>query len=194
MEFLPYDEETMAKMKKAAEERQERSNVAIHAMVRLLGELSQEDMEALGSLVSYIANRGRKAPQAASYWQGMIAARLHERFGLCSGCGENHDAALAEMAGEVQEEAPTPQPVQPVLQNGPMPISWTPKGSKEPLGDAEANIMRLHDLQENRKPDGTLIDFICKGCGRTYISIQDRTLMPVGPTGCSGCLLKTKWG
>lgn len=83
---------------------------------------------------------------------------------------------------------------QPVLQNEGN-IFWTPLGSTAHLNNAERKIADNHNLDDLRQKETfELIGFVCKGCGKTYTSIQDRTLRQPGPGGCDGCLHKMRWG
>lgn len=36
--------------------------------------------------------------------------------------------------------------------------------------------------------------FICEGCGKFYVSLEDRMLRDPGVKGCDGCQEKAKWG
>lgn len=41
---------------------------------------------------------------------------------------------------------------------------------------------------------GSYLEVECNNCGKKYVSLDDRMLRSPDPSGCSGCVEKTKWG
>jgi hypothetical protein len=121
----------------------------------------------------------------AAYWEGVVTGLLHVKYGVCLGCGENHDRLMhdAGLRHTPDDEGPDVSAVA-VAAGWPGPLSAE---QHKQMADWE-----LDDLRE----DGTnvLLGFVCVNCGHQYPSIEDRMLREKGKAGCSGCVQKEKWG
>lgn len=184
MNFIPIDPEEADKARRHLQEIAGRSDLAIHSIVRLVDELPEVELEALGALIANISNSRKRSVEVASYWQGIIVGRLSSRFGHCSGCGQNHDKDLEEMSGQ-DVNASTSSQLMSVAEQEPLfrpgEVIFTPLGSIEPLNDPERKIADNHNIDDLRNFEGNeLLGFICKFCGHTYTTIQDRMLRPPG--------------
>lgn len=130
--------------------------------------LSEEQLKKLYGLLHMVIGTDG---MAGSYYQGIIAMRLDQKFGVCMACGVKHEEELASMMPPVPE--PRPDPIR-----GPA------------KGTAEYNsLMALYGLEQD--DDGS-DRVMCKNCKTWYIDLADRMRRPVA--GCTGCIQKEKWG
>ena len=127
---------------------------------------------------------GSSDSQLAAYYEGQ-ASIVGVKFGLCPGCGVNHDKeAEKEMAKMAEQHAPKPEGV----------------NDCAPLTDEQRRLCVVYHLDDLRE-EGTnrLLGFVCTGiegsrgpCGVTYPSIDDRMLRD--PEHCSGCFSRAAHG
>lgn len=67
-----------------------------HEMRDYIENLDAEGAEKMITMIQTVQN----SPEAGWYYIGVLAQLLDTKFGKCKTCGSNHDAALAEMAGD----------------------------------------------------------------------------------------------
>ena len=155
-----------------------------HTVARMFDEMPEDHLKAILGIMHNLTNLpSRQAMGLASFYEGIAAGKLHQRFNICIGCGLDHDKALNDMGGggEAKEHAD----------------SDPPKDPTEPteLPPEDLSNMEKFGLDDVRDEDTLkLLYFVCLGCGMHYQSIEDRMKEPPGPEGCSGCRQKAKWG
>lgn len=199
--WMAFPKELAENLRKQADMAEMSAEVFRHEVQDLFGELEQPHLTTLRHLLHHFATLPSKdSRNLASYLEGISAARLSERFGICAGCGRDHDAQLTETSAST-DEAITPNEV-------PMTHS---EAMRDDIGDATARQdrekpsgelserdlldMKQYGLDDLRDEDThALLGFICLNCEARYISIADRMKRPPGPAGCSGCQQKAKWG
>lgn len=85
------------------ERRQAAHNSATHDVNRLWDELTEDQLRAVEFMLDGIATDDQPV-RIASYFAGRVSAFMQQRFRICSACGRDHDADLADLA---TDECPT---------------------------------------------------------------------------------------
>jgi hypothetical protein len=134
--------------------------------------LSEEQLRKLSGLFGYCAHSDG---EAATYYMGVITGIMDFKFKVCMGCGNDHEKALHEMSGPVEDPEPA------VEGN-----SVLVKGSER--------YNKTMDIFGMEQDDDGSDRVMCINCGKWYENLQDRTLRPPGKSGCPGCVQKEKWG
>ena len=163
-----------------AERHRQAHRAAAHDINSLLNTLGENDLRVLGMVLDTIAV-AENPSQIAAFHSGRITSLMESRFKICGACGENHDAQLNDL---VKEEKPEAQ-------------VWatTQLGSILSVTADEQALMDEYNLDDLRDGDtNALLGFICKNCSAEYQSIKERMAREPGPTGCAGCIHKTRWG
>lgn len=157
---------------------------------RLFDETDQDKLVTLAQLFHMLsAMPNEHMPQMVSYYDGMITAKLQDRFDLCPNCGNHHDEVPDDMKAEDKEPV-----VEENLPRQPHPDSLVTEVVHE-LHPEDLAKMEEYNLEDVRDEDTLkLLRFQCKGCGMAYPTIEDRALTEPGVKGCSGCQQKAKWG
>lgn len=137
---------------------------------RFIEELTPEDIVTFREIMSTAAavENGR---EFLSHYIGTCDAVLRLKYPeVCSNCGtmECGHASLAEEQLKVQVE----------------------RSAEE--NDAVMNEYNI--MYTGIDTDGTGPKIVCKGCGVSVHSIEDRMLRDPGPEGCEGCKNKARWG
>lgn len=71
------------------------NEAAKHQVGRMIQEVGEDHLVALGYLLGGISAGGGKS--LATYFHGVVVASLESRFNICAACGANHDEKLKEM-------------------------------------------------------------------------------------------------
>jgi hypothetical protein len=169
---------------------------------RLFDELDQDNLTTLAQLFHMLSGvPNEHMPQMVSYYEGMLTAKLQDRFNLCPNCGGNHDEVPDDMlhGGDdtSEDEVSSGEPVgEENLPRQPHPDSVAPPVEVvHELHPDDLAKMEEYNLEDVRDEDTLkLLYFRCKGCGLNYQSIEDRMLKEPGVKGCDGCQQKAKWG
>jgi hypothetical protein len=157
----------------------------MHAIRSLLDDLDSEQLDALDTM---LANMLTNTAYNVAFMRGQIMMRRWAAYDVCP-CGEEHDPdkALAAETGPVE-------PVMEVPNNLMDQIITTPGNEEVEVGsDRWKALMDEYNLVLTGDDEGRQWHE-CKGCSKTYPSLQDRMLKPVGVAGCEGCQQKAMWG
>lgn len=157
-----------------------------HGVARLFEESSKEHLLVLQAIFHNISGTSEGGGAAlASYYEGIIGVTLQKRFNICLACGVDHDEALKDFTGKVDEGG---HPVQDPRSDPPHP-----DGPRE-LTPEDFKNMKEYGLDDLRDKDLKILGFVCVNCRMPYVSIEDRMKQPPGPEGCSGCRQMAKFG
>lgn len=144
-----------------------------HSLSGFFDSLNLEQVVTLRKMMHGIVAT-TKYSDIPSFWEGTLTGIMHFKFGVCLGCGENHDEVL-KIVSE-QEDAD---------KSG---VGHEPDGTG--MSDADyKDMMTLYGLEIT--DSGALA---CKNCGVHSASLKDRMLREPGKEGCPGCVQKEKWG
>lgn len=142
--------------------------------------LTVEQLKKLSGLFSMCyASDG----DAAQYFSGIITGFLDQKFNLCLACGKNHDEELNNFAPQRPSVVPYVDP-----SNGRRACCQTTEGKAH---KADCDYLIEFNLEPD---DGDSEHVQCKGCGKWYVSVEDRMVKTPGIHGCDGCIEKNKWG
>lgn len=72
-------------------------DLASHQITGMIGELSQDHLRALRSMMSVVKDSHTPAATAGVY-AGYLAAEMNHRFDICPSCGVNHQDELLTTA------------------------------------------------------------------------------------------------
>lgn len=148
-----------------------------HTTLRFLRSLDEEQLRAFRGVLSAVSVTEDTVP----YYMGLVGGLLHEKFGVCLGCGNKHDDELAHMAGTGQVHV----------------------GS---VSDEEYTLEQFRIDCENYGVEPFTDDNIfsmvlclgpCKDRGGErgkWSSIQERMDRKAGFGGCDFCVQIQKWG
>lgn len=208
---FPIPEEMRAQMEEHHNRTMMEMADARHQIAALFNEMSKEHLFALRMVLSGLANAETKseAKQLASYYEGIAAAKLEHRFGVCPGCGLSHEEELFGSEKTAEADGVEKEGIE-VLADGVMRQSLLmegeavqpslfvdpdPREAPAELQPGDLERMEEYNLDDVRDEDTLkLLGFICKGCGLRYQSIEDRMRREAGAEGCNGCIQKAKWG
>lgn len=193
-----------------------------HSVYRLMDDLTDEQMEALGNIIRTISNDESAAP----YFLGIIASKMSQRTGACLACNKNHDREANDLFAASHADGPntadpttdTTEPEKPAHGS----LTLTPEGpvvnmqdatdpershavpldallpmAAESLGNRIAKMVEYHvEPVEDGDYDGAVkctgINGLPGPCGMTYPNLNDRMLR--GPEHCSGCFARAGQG
>lgn len=146
-----------------------------HRMVQMLDHMSSEDLEVFAQFAMGCVGNGH----TALFYHGFATAMRSQKYGVCAGCGEDHDAVLAKIMDEGRL----------------LPDAQTSFDAVQVVGDSE-NLMELYLIEPNPEyPDENPSHPVrCSNCYMGYVSLEDRMVKEPGTAGCQGCALKEKWG
>lgn len=157
-----------------------------HEVHRFINELNEEQLDTLRGILMNYWDR-----PTAAFLVGTVATTLVHKFDRCPVCGEKHDEALHDMAGDGdKQEVSEDEQYKNFHGTKLTPMSeedWTKFIRILPKTIMDA----LHDYNLGLMP-GVWPMVICKGCGLEYVSIEDRMLRSTD--GCHGCHEKSKTG
>lgn len=170
-----------------------------HDMFAFLESLDEDQSKQFSLLVRTFAND--EDGSYAKYIDGYFSALRERKFGVCPGCGVNHD----EVPEDMRPNEPSADYVQGVSDDikveaeeikNDLQIEAARVGTHYVLTEFDQQHMEEYNLDDLRDEDdrATLLGFVCLGCGMRYISIADRMLRPPGIEGCNGCQLKSGHG
>lgn len=163
-------EEVQAKVR----EMMDRQSMAITAMrhdvQRFFTELTTEQL----SVLRFLLHQMSQNPEAAPFYEGVASTTMLLKHNVCPGCGVDHDQEARDALSD-----PDLHSVEQSMKDHPSAVS---------------NVITKDDVMEQYGLIETVSGLRCTSCGKTYVSLEDRTLNKPGPEGCDGCIEKTKWG
>jgi hypothetical protein len=186
-EMLPLPEEVKQQMREQMDQHHMAIDSFRHDVQRLFEEIDQEHLLTLRHLFNHFAQQtGAVYP---AYLEGVAAATLHHRFGVCASCGEDHTAELLKQDGADSQPQP-PGEGQPAGDQLELPF---PADNSVSASD-EAEYLLLCEQFNVTPSEGSKPGVTCRGCGQDYVSLGDRMIKPPGEENCPGCVHKAKWG
>lgn len=212
---IPISEEMRAEMEEKRRQWEMEVDDRTHAQDALFEELPREHLYTLALLFRAISHtEPEEAVRIAARYDGIASTTLKYRFGVCPGCNKNHEEEamkifVAEGGGpkDSDPEWKFPEPKADAVSTSlPMKGASVPSffeddeknsepDERDALSPEDIANMVVYNLDDLRDEDThELLGFICKGCGRRYVSIEDRMLREPGVKGCGGCQDKAKWG
>lgn len=155
-----------------------------HTTLRFLRSLDEEQLRAFRGVLSAVSVTDDTVP----YYMGLVGGLLHEKFGVCLGCGNKHDDELAHMAGA-----------------GPFPFDVEKEAAK--ADEVHENWQEQYDIDcaayavtplVAGDPDSmVLCTGPCQSAGGTrgtWDNIEARKERKAGTGGCDFCANIQKWG
>lgn len=174
---------------------------------RIMDLFNTLDEEQLVSLKWMLHNITMESPsQLSAMYEGQITVIMEKKFGLCAGCGINHEKEAKALAAQSDPAVPT-KATNPVDAEAREQLATPTEPSKyvNQFGDLTEDDLRnmeIYHLDDVRDEENgyALLGFICTGiiggprggCGMRYGSIADRMLRP--PEECTGCFTKAAHG
>lgn len=184
--MMPLPEEVKAQLREQLDQHHMAIETFRHDVQRLFEEVHKEHLVTLRHLFNHFAQVGNQVYPA--YLEGVTAATLHYRFGVCASCGEDHAEALLKQDGADSQGQPAVD--------------------GETVGQMNIDEI-VHQTDEERYVDNcvkwgvTPVDtelpgpnarVKCNRCGQVYPNLADRMVKPPGLENCPGCVHKAKWG
>lgn len=139
----------------------------VHELDSFVESLDATQLEQFDAFLKLVAPSATKT----AFWRGRIAGLRKSRDDVCL-CGGKH--SLNDLL-----EAPAPPEEKPEL------VVQT-----EFATDSATMVSAMLDYNLTVEDD----KIVCKGCGKSYVSVEDRMLRRKGVEGCEGCIHKNKWG
>jgi hypothetical protein len=168
-----------------------------HAATSLFDALSEEQLMSLSSIMHNIALSGKgKGRAVPAYYEGILCGILHIKYGVCFGCGKNHDREMQSAMTDSLDKFNAGKTLEDTSEYEEPPLPYLGDlriGETGQLSLAQMHNMEVYNLDDVREEgSNVLLGYICKGCGLRYVTIEDRMLKE--PGDCSGCIQKNKWG
>lgn len=170
---VPIPSEIVSEMERHVDLHRMTAETMKHDVYNFIDNLPREDFAIFQLIIHTLADEEEDGSYA-KFLSGYLLATRKARFGICPGCGQDHDKQVEEVLGNHDSTVPT----EPYIL------------SEEDFADMEK--YNLDDLRDEDTHD--LLGFICKNCGMRYVSIADRKLRPPGVDGCNGCQLRSAHG
>lgn len=156
-----------------------------HDIHRMFDEMPVDHLVALRIIFRGILSE--ENVRLAAFFDGVAATTLHIKYGVCAGCGENHDIDLQKV---------TTPPLSTPTQEPP-----TASSADDAASSPDVNYFSNLELYEVVAiEDGPAVSCaVPNGCSSVgspmrWVNLEDRMQRPPGIEGCPRCIQKQKWG
>ena len=107
----------------------------------------------------YILTMAQNRPESAHFIEGMVVQTMEIKYDVCGGCGENH--AERDLLNHTDP----------------------PGDTSPPMNRDLVDLMNVYEVDTGPHPGSVC----CRGCGRSFGSMDDRMIFNPGTDGCPGC-------